>query len=39
MKAIILAAVQGIGLGNDLSELPKCLLKIGNKTIIEKQLN
>ena len=38
MKAIILAAGQGIRLGNGLSELPKCLLKIGNKTIIEKQL-
>ena len=38
MKAIILAAGQGIRLGNGLSELPKCLLKIGNKTIVEKQL-
>jgi choline kinase len=39
MKAIILAAVQGNGWGNDLSQLPKRLLKIGNNTIIEKQLN
>ncbi len=38
MKAIILAAGQGIRLGNNFNELPKCLLKIGNKTILEKQL-
>ena len=38
MKAIILAAGQGIRLGNDFSEQPKCLLNIGDKTILEKQV-
>ena len=38
MRAIILAAGQGIRLGNGLSSVPKCLLKIGNETIIEKQV-
>ena len=39
MKAIILAAGQGIRLGNHYSEIPKCLLSVGDKTILEWQLN
>ena len=38
MKVIILAAGQGIRLGGDYNKIPKCLLKVGNKTIIERQL-
>jgi len=38
MKVIILAAGQGIRLGGDYNKTPKCLLKVGNKTIIERQI-
>ena len=38
MKAVILAAGIGTRLGNITKSLPKCLLKVGDKTIIENQI-
>ncbi|MDL2123257.1 MAG: phosphocholine cytidylyltransferase family protein [Deltaproteobacteria bacterium] len=38
MKAIILAAGMGTRLGMVTNSLPKCLLKIGDKTVIEMQI-
>lgn len=38
MKAIILAAGRGVRLGPLTESIPKCLLKIGDKTILERQL-
>ena len=38
MRAIILSAGRGRRLPKDLSSKPKVLLKIGNETILEKQI-
>lgn len=38
MKAIILAAGKGTRLGEIGESIPKCLIRIGNKTIIEHQI-
>ncbi len=37
MQAVILAAGKGTRMG--IKDTPKCLLKIGNKTIIEHQID
>ena len=37
MQAVILAAGKGTRMG--IKDAPKCLLKIGNKTIIEHQID
>ena len=37
MQAVILAAGKGTRMG--IKDAPKCLLKIGNKSIIEHQVN
>lgn len=38
MKAVIIAAGKGSRLKNYTQELPKCMLKFGNKTLLERQL-
>ena len=39
MKAIILAAGSGIRLKDNEEVIPTCLMKIGNETILERQIN
>jgi len=39
MKAIIVAAGPGSRLNDFTKDRPKCLLKIGNKTIMERALS
>ena len=38
MKAIILAAGRGLRLNAACGDIPKCLLRVGGKTLIERQL-
>jgi len=38
MKGVILAAGKGSRLNNTLGDKPKCLMRIGNKTLIERQI-
>ena len=39
MKALILAAGRGTRLGDIAKSIPKCLIKIGKKTIVEHQID
>jgi choline kinase len=39
MQAVIMAAGKGRRLGSSSQQMPKCLLKIGNKSIVEHQLD
>ena len=39
MKAIILAAGEGLRLSPLTDDTPKCLLKVGDKTIIDHQID
>jgi L-glutamine-phosphate cytidylyltransferase len=39
LRAIVLAAGRGLRLGSLGSELPKCLLDVGGRTLIEHQIN
>ena len=39
MKAIIIAAGSGQRLGSEIAKLPKALLDINGKTILERQIN
>lgn len=39
MQAVILAAGEGLRLKSDNEEIPKCLLKVGKKTVIEHTLS
>src|SRR5262245_45536086 len=38
MKGVILAAGKGSRLNGTLGDKPKCLLRVGNKTLIERQI-
>ena len=38
MQALILAAGRGTRMGEKTSELPKCLLEVGGRALIEHQL-
>ena len=39
MKAIIVAAGRGRRLGNETSEIPKCMVKVGGRSILHRQLD
>jgi L-glutamine-phosphate cytidylyltransferase len=39
MRAVILAAGKGSRLNGTIADKPKCLLRVGNKTLIERQID